>query len=44
MVDGRRIETDVSGFLRMVQEYELLDLDIQKGVAWVTQHQTQTGE
>jgi hypothetical protein len=48
VVDGnRRYETaDVCMFLRMVQDYEILDFDIQKGVAWVTQQtwQTQTGD
>jgi len=40
VIDGRRMDTDVSQFLRMVREYEVLDMDIQKGVAWVTQQQT----
>ena len=44
MIDGRRLEVSIDRFLRMVQEYDVLDMDIQKGVAWVTQHQTQTGE
>ncbi len=42
-IDGRRIECDIGRFLRLVQDYEVLDFDIQKGVAWVTQ-QTQTGD
>jgi hypothetical protein len=45
VIDGRRIETDIVQFLRLVREYEVLDFDIQKGVAWVTQQrQTQTGD
>jgi hypothetical protein len=42
-IDGRRIECDIDRFLRFVQDFDVLDMDIQKGVAWVTQ-QTQTGD
>ena len=43
MIDGRRIECDIGRFLRLVQDYDVLDFDVQKGVALVTQ-QTQTGD